>query len=51
MTWATYYPVEGGEYAHYVPEFGRAHLLDPECWCEPEPHPEEPHMLIHHQDH
>lgn len=49
--WAAYYPVNGDDYTHLVPEFGRAHVLDQDCWCEPEPDPEEPRVLQHHQDH
>ena len=35
---------------HVYPLFGREHVTDGPCWCEPEPLPDEPRVLVHHPE-
>ena len=32
---------------HVYPLFGRAHVCSEDCWCEPQPDPVEPSVLVH----
>jgi hypothetical protein len=40
VNWLTYEPIEdevrGIELIHICPEFGKEHMLDELCWCQPE---------------
>jgi hypothetical protein len=50
MSWLLYLETEDDPHQHVMPDFGKAHSrLD--CWCQPEPDPEEPTMFVHHEEH
>lgn len=42
-----------GDLAHFhvYPLFGREHVTDGlGCWCQPEPLPDEPRVIVHHPE-
>lgn len=49
--WRCWYPSEDDLNSHVVPEFGPEHELSKDCWCYPEPDPDEPRVLVHHEMH
>jgi hypothetical protein len=41
------------ERIHVYPTFGREHIISntEPCWCEPEPLPDEPCIIVHNAEH
>ena len=36
---------------HVHPLFGRRHVIAVDCWCQPKALDDDPHVIVHEQDH